>query len=190
MKRSRKSDELCIAVDEIDESGYHLSCKKHKGWVSDSLQEPKTIDCGFVDDIGIQLDFFKTGKTVLVRGTVATALQLRCVRCLEEFIQPLAATFHYNVLPEDEYDLPQDMEIPKEEFDAYYYSGAVIDLAPLVLEQIVLHIPPYPLCQDSCRGICQQCGADLSRAPCSCSKEEGAGTRFAALKNFSPKQKP
>ncbi len=180
---------MCVAVDDIEESGYHLSCTKLAGWVDDSLQELKGGDCGFEGNIGIQLDFFKSDTTILVRGAISTILRLRCVRCLEDFTRPLEAAFHYNVMPEPEEGLPQDLEIPKGEFDAYYYRGTVIDLAPLVLEQIVLHIPPYPLCRDSCRGICQQCGADLNRAPCNCAKEEGADTRFAALKNFSPKQK-
>jgi uncharacterized protein len=189
MKRFKKSDALCVAVDEIDESGYHLSCTKPAGWVADSLQEWNSSDCGFEGDIGIQVDFFKTGKTILARGRIAAILRLRCVRCLEDFTRPLAATFHYNLLPEKEEGAPPEMEIPKDAFDASYYSGAVIDLAPLVLEQIVLQVPPYPLCQHSCRGICQQCGADLNRAPCGCAREEGADARFAALKHFSPKRK-
>ena len=189
MKRSKKADELCVAVDEIAESGFHLSCSKHKNWVTDSLQELKNSNCGFIEDIGIQLDFFKTGKTILLRGAIAATMQLRCIRCLDDFTRPLAATFHYNLLSEQEGDLPQEMEIPKEQFDLYYYSGAVIDIAPLVLEQIVLNIPTYTICQESCRGICQQCGADMNRVPCSCAKEEGAGTHFAALRNFAPKQR-
>jgi uncharacterized protein len=190
MKRSKKSDELSVAVDEIDASGYHRTCAKPADWVAGSLREWNSGDCGFEGDIGIQLDFFKTGKAILARGHIAAMLRLRCVRCLEEFPRPLAATFHYNLLPKEEEGAPQEMEIPRDEFDAYYYSGAVIDLAPLVLEQIVLHVPPYPLCRESCRGICQQCGADMNRAPCDCAHPDGAGGRFGALKHFSPKQKP
>jgi len=189
MKRSKKTDELCIGLDEIGDSGYHLSCRKSKSFVTDSLHELKNIDCSFEEDVGIELDFFKTGTTVLIRGGIATTMQLRCVRCLEGFTLPLAATFNYNLCPEKEGDLPAEMEIPKEAFDAYYYSGTVIDLTPLIVEQIVLHIPAYPLCQDSCKGICQGCGADLNRAPCHCGKEEGAVSPFAALKDFSPRQK-
>jgi uncharacterized protein len=189
MKRSKKSDVLCVAVDEIGESGYHLSCTKPAGWVADSLQEWNSSDCGFEGDIGIQVDCFKTGKTILAQGRIAANLRLRCVRCLEDFTRPLAATFHYNLLPEKEEGAPPEMEIPRDAFDASYYSGAVIDLAPLVLEQVVLHVPPNPICRDSCRGICQQCGADLNRTPCGCAGDEGADERFAALKHFSPKRK-
>lgn len=189
MKRLRKPDELCVSLDEISESGHHLSCRKHPGWVTESLHEEKSIDCGFAEDIRIGLDFFKTGKTVIVRGTFATTLQLRCVRCLEDFTLPLAAAFNYNLLPEEERELPQEMEIPRQEFEASYYSGTLIDLAPLVLEQIVLHIPTRPLCRESCRGICQHCGADLNRAPCRCADDEGTVSPFSALRNFTPKQK-
>lgn len=189
MKRPKKPDDLCVVLDDIGEPGLRLSCRKPAGWAAEGLREGKTVECGFADDIGIQLDFFKAGKTVMVRGTIATTLELHCVRCLEGFSRPLEVAFHYNLLPEQDRELPQDMEIPKEEFDAYYYSGTVVDLAPLVLEQIVLHIPTHPLCRDSCKGICPHCGVELNRAPCHCAGEEGAASRFAALRNFSPKQK-
>ena len=189
MKRSRKPDELCVALDEIGESGYHLSCVRNKQWVAETLREAKASDCGFEDDVSIQLDFFKTGRALIVRGNLATALRLRCVRCLEDFTIPLAVSFHYQLLPEQKRELPQEMEIPKEEFDTYYYSGAVVDLGPLVLEQIILHIPVHPLCRESCKGICQHCGADLNRAPCSCAGEEDAPSPFAVLKDFSVSRK-
>jgi uncharacterized protein len=185
MKRPKKPDDLCIALDEIGESGYHLSCRKHAGWVAEILQEGKTAECGIAGDIGILLDFFKTGTTVIVRGTLTTTLQLRCVRCLEDFTLPLAVSFHYNLLPEQGRKPPPDMEIPKAEFDAYYYSGTVVDLAPLIREQLVLHIPAHPLCRDSCRGICQHCGADLNRGTCHCPGGRDVPSPFAALKDFN-----
>jgi len=189
MKRSKTAHELCVALDEIGESGYHLSCRKAQGWVADNLPEAKNIDCSFADDIGIELDFFRTGATAVVRGSITTAVKLRCVRCLEDFNTPLTVLFHYSLCPAEEADLPLEMEIHREDFDVYYYSGAVIDLAPLIIEQIVLHIPSYPLCQVSCRGICQRCGANVNHAPCHCVQDEGPVSQFAALKDFSPQQK-
>lgn len=190
MRRSKTAHELCVALDEIGESGYHLSCRKDQSWFVASLPEAKSIDCSFVDAIGLQLDFFKTGNAAaVVRGSIATTLQLGCVRCLEDFTLPLSVSFHYNLYPAEETDLPPEMEIHREDFDVYYYSGAVVDLTPLIVEQIVLHIPSYPLCQDSCRGICQRCGANLNHAPCHCTQDEAPVSQFAALKDFSPQQK-
>ena len=189
MKRSKTVHELCVALDEIGESGYHLSCRKAQGWFAVSVPEAQNSDCSIVDDIGIELDFFRTGTTAVVRGSIATTLLLRCVRCLEDFNHPLTAAFHYSLCPAEETDLPPEMEIHREDFDVYYYGGTVIDLAPLIIEQIVLHVPSYPLCQDSCGGICQRCGANLNHAPCHCDQDEGPVSRFAALKDFSPQQK-
>lgn len=185
MKRLKKPDDLCVTLDKIGDSGYHCSCVRHKSWVVESLGEVKDIDFGCEEDITIGVDFFKAGATVMVRGSISTTLGLRCVRCLESFRRPLEIRFHYNLLPEQKRDLPPEMEIPREEFDSYYYSGSDIDLAPLILEQVVLNIPTHPLCSDSCKGICQQCGADLNHTTCRCTGES-AVSPFAALKNFAP----
>ena len=76
MKRPRKPDELCVALDEISESGHHLSCRKHPRWVAENLQEEKTIDCGFAEDIRIGLDFFKTGLRAALQPLIIFARNL------------------------------------------------------------------------------------------------------------------
>lgn len=189
MKRSKTAHELCVSLDEIRESGYHLSCTKSQGWVADSMPDAQSIECSFVDPIAIQVDVFRTGTTAVVTGGIETTMRVGCVRCLEDFSLALKVAFHYNLCPAEETDLPPEMEIHKEDFDVYYYSGAVIDLTPLIIEQIVLHIPACPVCQDSCRGICQRCGANLNLAPCHCPQDEAPVSQFAALKDFSPQQK-
>ena len=56
----------------------------------------------------------------------------------------------------------QDIEV------AYYKEGEPVDLRPLIAEQIYLKAPQYPYCQDSCKGLCVQCGANLNEQTCSC----------------------
>ena len=50
-------------------------------------------------------------------------------------------------------------------------------------------MPLVPLCDDDCKGICPDCGADLNEGPCSCGEtddgeEDGAKNPFSVLKNF------
>src|SRR4030067_53970 len=61
--------------------------------------------------------------------------------------------------------------------------GDELDLSDLVKEQIILNLPMKPLCNDSCKGICLQCGTDLNSFNCSCS-ERGIDPRLEVLKNF------
>ena len=72
------------------------------------------------------------------------------------------------------------------ELDMDFYSGDEMDLMTLVKEQIVLHIPMKPLCNDRCKGICLTCGKDLNTGDCTCPEKEKDG-RFDILKKLLDK---
>ena len=52
-----------------------------------------------------------------------------------------------------------------------FYGNDEIDLGQLVLEQFYLALPMKPLCRESCRGLCPECGTNLNTATCSCVRE-------------------
>ncbi len=49
------------------------------------------------------------------------------------------------------------------------YDGEEVDVSPLIREQLLLALPTRPLCQEGCRGLCPQCGANLNLNSCDCS---------------------
>ena len=71
-----------------------------------------------------------------------------------------------------------------------YFIVLHIEFIPLIREQIMVNVPVNPICQESCKGICQQCGSNLNRASCQCDKSERRGSAFEILKDFPVKQKP
>ena len=62
------------------------------------------------------------------------------------------------------------------------FSGERIDLEPLFREQFVLAIPYAPLCSETCKGLCPQCGIDRNTDSCAC--EPPIDPRLAALKGL------
>jgi uncharacterized protein len=56
-----------------------------------------------------------------------------------------------------------------------------VDLESLLREQIILMMPLKPLCVESCKGLCPQCGANLNRETCKC-------PAAAANSPFAPRQ--
>ena len=77
----------------------------------------------------------------------------------------------------------KDME--GDEFD-FLPDNRKIDLVPLIVAALLLEVPLVPLCDDDCKGLCPQCGANLNEGPCGCSRDEAdvEASPFAALKNF------
>lgn len=46
-----------------------------------------------------------------------------------------------------------------------------IDLYEMVRQEIILHFAPFPVCSDSCKGLCQHCGSNKNEKPCKCIDE-------------------
>lgn len=128
-----------------------------------------------------------SGK-VFIEGSFETVTELGCVRCLESFEQPLQASFSLvGVAPERDQELVHaEKELVTDELEEQVFEGERIDLKQLALEQLVLALPGYPVCKDSCKGLCPGCGQDLNKDKCTCGPKV-VDPRLAALANFKPK---
>ena len=58
-----------------------------------------------------------------------------------------------------------------------------VDVDRVCLEWLMLNLPPNILCSDSCKGLCNVCGADKNESDCGCSGKE-CDPRLVALKDF------
>jgi len=121
----------------------------------------------------------KTGPVLVVKGQVATTLELTCDRCLARFSYPVIASL------EEEFASPAnqtggeagaDQEIRPLEDD-------ILDLQPAVTEVLILALPMKWLCQENCRGLCPQCGQNLNEGRCRC-RTETVDPRLATLKQL------
>jgi uncharacterized protein len=93
---------------------------------------------------------------VLVSGTATVQVRGECVRCLGE------------VSDELEVDIQELYVYPGVEPDddlASRLTGDLIDLEPLLRDEVVLGLPFQPLCRDDCAGLCVECGANLNDDP-------------------------
>ncbi|MCX7598716.1 MAG: DUF177 domain-containing protein [Armatimonadetes bacterium] len=124
-----------------------------------------------------------TGRTIMAQGQVAVTVELACARCLRPHPVKL------DVLVARECCLMQidDPEAYRERDDDLppipILSGDEIDLSELVRQLIILHTPPRSLCRPDCKGLCDQCGADLNEGPCGC-QQQGVDPRLAPLKSL------
>ena len=99
----------------------------------------------------------RTPQGVLAQGDFQTIVAAECVRCLEEFHQPLRTDFtelfSYHSHPTSE----ASMVIPED---------GNVDFAPLVREYLLLEVPIKLLCREDCKGLCVECGQNLNLAIC------------------------
>lgn len=115
---------------------------------------------GWVDDdavVQLDLTLDSVPEGVVVSGSVSGTMHLSCSRCLigydRSFDQPVNETFSGAADGSDD-------------GDGYLLAGDQIDLEPMVRDVIVLAIPPVPLHNEACRGLCSTCGGDLNTTDC------------------------
>ena len=126
-----------------------------------------------LDHLGGTLHISRNSRGVLVQGTLEAAVQGECARCLEENVPltltlPIDELYVYPATPDAEYSVP---------------DSGLLDLAPLIREEVIVQTPITVLCRPDCAGLCPDCGANLNDGPCDCDKDN-IDPRFAALKQL------
>ncbi len=143
-----------------------LSLIPDGGLTVEGEEDPVIIDLDdplvdFSQPIGYLLRVTRTGRLLLVRGSLETTASFTCSRCLKEFTGPVRVA---------------GFERTKEIGD----SQEKIDLTGDIREDIILAIPVKPLCRADCRGICPLCGKELNDGECGCS-DQAADSPFAKI---------
>jgi uncharacterized protein len=119
-----------------------------------------------------KLHLSRTSRGILVQGTLHTELEAECNRCLEPIHvaleMPVEELFVYPPEPGDDYVL---------------FDDGILDLAPIVRQEVVLNTPIGALCRENCAGLCPECGANLNDGACGC-EDAHIDPRLAALKEL------
>jgi uncharacterized protein len=111
-----------------------------------------------------------TSRGILVQGELDTSFQAECGRCLTD------TTVEITVPIEELYVYP-----PEPEADSTVAEDGILDIAPLLREEIILATPLGILCKPDCAGLCPTCGKNLNEGPCDCENED-IDPRLAGLK--------
>ncbi len=138
-------------------------------------------DIHFNDPLVFSLRLQKTGQIVEVDGTLAASAGVKCGRCLQPFVQQIAANFSLTFTPlVVQEETAEEIELDADELGLIYYRGETLELLDPLQEQIVMSIPIGPLCANGCLGLCPECGCDLNTTRCDCVKQP-FNNKFGAL---------
>jgi uncharacterized protein len=176
---------LKINVSKIPEEGMVISFERQGGWFLENLAGAPPPDY-LPGRIDVACKAWRMKENVFIEGTVATAVDMPCSRCLEMTHLPLRSSFKYTFVPPPAQS-QEEMELSAEDLDFAYYEGDIINLDEVIVEQIMLQVPIKPLCEESCRGLCPHCGVNRNKTGCEC-RDEVFDERLAVLKKF--KEKP
>src|SRR5262245_18210476 len=119
-----------------------------------------------VGPLQVEVTHVRSVDELLFTGTIRGELIGQCARCLEEY--PCVLILEFSVVLTPQPTLGRETGLSYDELSASFYSGDVIDVSALVQEQTLLALPSRPLCQETCKGLCPQCGTNLNLLTCEC----------------------
>ncbi|HVO42849.1 MAG TPA: DUF177 domain-containing protein [Aggregatilineales bacterium] len=121
------------------------------------------------------LHLSRTSYGILVQGELRTTRQTECRRCLDEVEFPVRLSI------EELFVSP-----PKPDAEFTVADDGILDLTPLLRQEVILAMPLGVLCKPDCAGLCPTCGTNLNDGPCDCTQDT-IDPRFAALKALKTK---
>lgn len=141
----------------------------------------------FTDTIGIKLSIMPRKDLIQVDGSVRVRVRITCSRCAENYDAQLRRQFSLSYsrnIPQDLHrDETEGIELTAQQIGLILYQGDEIDLRDALAEQVVLALPYKPICRQDCKGLCQNCGANLNQDVCQCESDPKGGP-FEVLKGL------
>lgn len=172
-----------IRADEIPDSGRFL----HFHWDEDRLnsflppEDPFALK--LVRPVNVDLQIYRRTDHIRIQGTIEGVLQLACHRCLKPFEWFLNETVDVFLIEGEQTPEEEETDLEVDELDYEFFDGEIIEIDNLVAEQVFLALPYKVLCSETCKGLCQRCGANLNDEPCTC-KKDNRGSIFAKLQSL------
>lgn len=174
-----------LNVNDIDDVGKDLVYSEPTDTLNALLVHGNVCDFEFQRPAEVQLGYRRSGQELFFYGRVFSEAIGHCARCLEKYSFDVTPDFSFVLVPKS--PMPSEVELNEEDLDLSFYEGEEVDVSPLVLEQIVLALPTRPVCTDTCRGLCPQCGINRNADTCGCVIDQG-DPRLAVLRNLKLKQ--
>jgi uncharacterized protein len=114
----------------------------------------------------------RTHQGLLLQVKMSARTSSECVRCLEPFEQPLEIDFT---------DLYAFSPNSVSESGLLLPENSIIDLGPVVREEMLLAMPINPICRPDCKGLCLHCGENQNLVTCN-HLDEDIDPRLDALR--------
>ena len=164
-----------------DETGQTREYKFHEDI---SALDPDLVPLTELDGT---IKMIRTVDGVLVMGKLHASIELICSRCTDPFAMPLQFTIEEEFRPTLDITTGANLPLPEDDEEATRIDGHhELDLTEVIRQDMLLAVPPFPICRSQCAGLCPQCGQNWNDGPCEC-KHEDIDPRFQALKQLLDK---
>ncbi len=117
-------------------------------------------------------NMMRTQRSILVKCTLNTEIELSCNRCLGSFIYPIKIKFNEEFFPTLDIQTGAPMPPPEESSAFTIDERHTLDISEAIRQYALLAIPMKTLCKKDCAGLCPRCGKNLNQGKCDCPDNE------------------
>lgn len=154
-----------------------LTSKKERSKKLDLIVEQEIIELPgeeikILEPIKFDGELKMVDDVVSLYGNITTKLELECSRCLKNF------SIDVNTDIDEKFSNNY-----KEDDSIALIEGDILDVADAIVSNVISTLPIKRLCVEQCKGLCQQCGADLNIDKCRCD-DSNIDIRFEKLKDL------
>lgn len=128
----------------------------------------------------LKLRLTNAGSRVLVKGKARANMVIECARCAEDYTEKVEVEVDDSFVPDDS---PEADAEGLEALEVLTFKDDHVVLDELIRQELLAAMPIKPVCRADCPGLCDQCGASLSKGSCGCSTEE-LDPRWAPLQKL------
>ena len=169
---------MIFAIEEIPNEGLNFNLLAEKEQFE--INQP---DCSLSGNVRINGKLTRIEQDIFFSGQLQASLQVDCTRCLKPFPLVVKNKMQVHFIPRAK-EQSSGAEVKETDIEQEIYKEDRVDLIPPVRDNILLDVPLIRLCNDTCKGICSECGNDLNTNQCECQREGAIDPRFAVLKKL------
>ena len=173
-----------IPVEQITPSPKEIHFSEKIEELNSFFAKEKYRDFQFPSVLDGSLVYYRSGEELFFHGSFGGKFEGCCSRCLANYSFDVEKSFDLALVPDPARSERKVEELKREELGLSYYSSDVIELAPLLKEQVLLALPTRPLCHEDCRGLCSGCGVNLNTEECACNPFQPSDSRMAIFRTL------
>jgi uncharacterized protein len=147
----------------------------------ENLEMEIADDLRLVQPIEGEVRLSRTGRSILARAHLTTAIEVYCSRCLKPVQAAIDVDIEEEALPSIDIDSGLPVNQADEPDALRLDDHHELDLGEPIREAISLAEPISMLCRPDCRGLCLVCGVDLNTVTEHEHAEDTIDPRLAAL---------
>ena len=166
-KPKNDADVFRVHIDQIGDEGYDLDRPLTTAWLDQALGTDSPFRAS--EEGHLQVHLMRVEDVVYVRGRTSVRLKANCSRCLGPVSLGLDSPIELVLFPlGKEPPAAVDGEVVLDDLGVANYENDQVELTGVVHDEVFLELPMNPVCQETCLGLCAECGTDLNKGKCDC----------------------